>query len=959
MKQLSVAAVIIMFVAACGFDDSPEQVSEATQSATANTVISLTFDDTLADQVQVGDMAAARGIRVTFFINSPRLGTTGYMSEAQVIALEQAGHEIGGHTLDHANLPTLTDADARNEVCNDRTALLAKGFRVTSFAYPFGADDTRTQGIVKDCAYNSARDVGGLESDGACPGCPGFANPTPPSNLYEVRTNDSIHSDTTLAALEEYVTDAEQNGGGYVPIVFHHVCDGCDPDSITAPNLATFLDWLAQRAPSTTTATVDQVIGGSVSPHVAYSNLAKNPSLETDANGDQVPDCWQRGGYGTNSATYALGSDAHDGVVAQKITVTSLSSGGRRLVTAQDTGACAPSIIAGHRYTTSAFYKATVQPKFTVYYRNASGAWVYLAESSFLPTSSTYRQGTYTTPAMPSGATAISFGLTIYAVGTLTMDTYQLSDADAQVPADTAPPSFTIACNGTICSPNAYSAGVSVSLAGWDFSGIRSIQYTTNGSDPATSGTTYSSPFTVSATTTVRAVATDNTGNTRPLSKTITFAADTTPPTLTVSCNGVACASTAYSAPVSVSLAASDASGIRAIRYTTDGSDPTSGTVYTGPFTVSATATVRAIATDNAGNTATLSQTITITSADTTPPTLTIACNGAACSSSAYTSAVTVTLTASDASGIRDVRYTTDGSDPTGAGTVYTGPFTVAATATVRAVATDNAGNATALGQTITITGSTDTTPPTLSIACNGAACSPAAYSAAVSVTLSAADASGIHAVQYTTDGSDPATAGIAYTGAFTVSSTATVRAIATDNAGNSTEISQTITISSAPPNLLQNPSLETDANGDQVPDCWQRGGYGTNSATFTLTSDAFDGVRAQNVTITSFTSGGRRLVSAQDTGACAPAVTPGRSYTMTVHYKSNVQPKFSVYYRNTSGAWVWFAESSFLPTSAGYTEGTYTSPPMPSGATAISIGLSIFGTGSLTSDAYTLVQAP
>ena len=79
----------------------------------------------------------------------------------------------------------------------------------------------------------------------------------------------------------------------------------------------------------------------------------------------------------------------------------------------------------------------------------------------------------------------------------------------------------------------------------------------------------------------------------------------------------------------------------------------------------------------------------------------------------------------------------------------------------------------------------------------------------------------------------------------------------------------------------------------------------------------------------------------------------------MTVQYKANVQPKFSVYYRNTSGSWVWFAESAYLATASSYTQATYTTPAMPSDATAISIGLSIFNAGSLTSDAYTLVADP
>ena len=931
------------------------------------------------------------------------------------------------------------------------------GFRVTSFAYPFGADNSAVQGIVRDCGYNSARDVGGLASTTytSCQGCP-WTNPVPPANLYMIRTNDSIHANTTLQTMQQYVIDAENNGGGYVPIVMHHICDGCNADAVTAPQLAAFLDWLQQRAPATQVGTVDMEIGGSVSAAVTYppsqpasTNVAKNPSLETDADGNQVPDCWQRGGFGTNTSTYSLVTDASDGTRAQRIQVTSFSSGGRRLVTAQDSGACAPAATAGHRFTVTAFYKSDVAPRFTAYYRNASGTWTYLSESPSLPTSTAYRQATYTTPAMPSGATAISIGLTIYAVGTITMDQFTLVDIDAPSgppPSDTTPPSATILCNGTACSPNPYTSPVSVSLSGWDFSGIRQIRYTTNGSDPATSGTVYSSPFTVSSNATVRALITDNANNATTLTKTIRVGVDTTPPTLSILCNGTACAPTAYSAPVSVSLAAADASGIRNIRYTTDGSNPANGAIYTGPFTVSSTTTVRAIATDNANNATTGTQTIQVTTpdttppaltiacngntcssiayappvtvtlssndasgirevrytldgsdpttgtlytgsfqlssnatvraiatdnagnsttasqtilvgqqGDTTPPTLTIACNGSACSASPYSPPVTITLSATDASGIGDLRYTTDGSDPVVSGTPYTGPFQLSSTATVRAIAADTANNQTTLSQTIAVGAPADTTPPSLSIACNGAGCSASAYPAPVSVTLTASDASGIAEIRYTTNGSDPTT-GTLYTGAFTVSASATVRATAVDNAGNRTSITQAIAISSGPANLLQNASLEIDANGDQVPDCWKRDGYGTNTRTFTLTTDAFDGARAQKLDVTAFSSGGGRLASAQDSGACAPAVTPGRTYTVTAFYKSNVQPKISVYIRNSSGSWSWFAESSSLPTSTAYRQATFTTPALPAGTTHISIGVSIFSAGSITTDAYTLV---
>jgi hypothetical protein len=57
---------------------------------------------------------------------------------------------------------------------------------------------------------------------------------------------------------------------------------------------------------------------------------------------------------------------------------------------------------------------------------------------------------------------------------------------------------------------------------------------------------------------------------------------------------------------------------------------------------------------------------------------------------------VTVALSATDAggSGVDVIRYTLDGSDPTTASTVYTSPFVVGATTTVKYRAWDKAGNA-------------------------------------------------------------------------------------------------------------------------------------------------------------------------------------------------------------------------------------------------------------------------
>lgn len=180
--------------------------------------------------------------------------------------------------------------------------------------------------------------------------------------------------------------------------------------------------------------------------------------------------------------------------------------------------------------------------------------------------------------------------------------------------------------------------------------------------------------------------------------------ADIIAPTTQISCNGSACSSTSaspYTGTVSVTLTATDlGSGVSSTHYTTDGSTPTlSSPTYTGAFPLTQTATVQWASWDNAGNAETPhSLTINVQQGpDSTPPTTTISCNGAPCSSTPYTAPVTVTLIATDNPGgwgVANTYYTTDGSTPTTSSTVYTGPFTVKQNTTVQFFSTDLAGNA-------------------------------------------------------------------------------------------------------------------------------------------------------------------------------------------------------------------------------------------------------------------------
>ena len=228
-------------------------------SGMSNVIVSLTFDDTLADQVQVGEMLAARNMHATFFVNSSRIGQSSYMTLAQVDQLRAAGNEIGGHTLDHLYLTQLDAENLHHQVCDDRNALVALGLNVTAFAYPFGDENTIVEQTVHDCGYMVARSIGGLYTSDSCGSCP-YANQMPPANLYDVRTMPSVAGATTADSLEAYVIAAEQHGGGWVPYVFHHVCDACSSAQVRPAVLEQFLDRLQARGARVVT--VSNVVGG-------------------------------------------------------------------------------------------------------------------------------------------------------------------------------------------------------------------------------------------------------------------------------------------------------------------------------------------------------------------------------------------------------------------------------------------------------------------------------------------------------------------------------------------------------------------------------------------------------------------------------------------------------------------------------------------------------------------------
>jgi peptidoglycan/xylan/chitin deacetylase (PgdA/CDA1 family) len=698
------------------------------------TIISLTFDDGTADQYQARAMLAQDGLHATFFINSDNIGaSSSFMTWDQLTGLNADGNEIGGHTLDHVDLTTVSTTEATRQVCDDRQALISHGFNVTDFAYPYGSSNSTVESIVRGCGYSSARRAWGLCPIGQVPpNCPdgiggqySFTTTIPPPNIWGIRVT-SVRASHTLADIEASVTNAENSGGGWAPILMHHVCDGCDPTnggSISPSILSAFLDWLKTRSSAsgyngTYVRTVQDVISDTSPP---TSSIACNgapcsswyvPPVSVSLSATDPGTAVTAIRYTTDGSTPTTSSPLYTGpfTVSTNTTVKYRAwdmAGNVEATKSQliqiDTSPPTSSIACNGSACSSGTYNAAVSVSLSATDSDSGVAAIRYTTDGSDPSASS---PLYTGPVTISSTTTVKYRAWDTA-GNVEPTNSQLIQVNT-TPADTTPPTSSIACNSAACSSGWYTAGVIVSLSASDAgSGVAEIRYTTDGSTPDSSSQLYLAPFIVPATVTVKYRAWDVAGNVEATNSQL-IQIDTSAPTSSIACNGAACSSGWYKAPVNVSLSATDTgSGVAAIRYTTDGSTPTnSSPLYTGPLALSATTTVKYRAWDVAGNVeATKSQVVQV---DATGPSVSITspANGSTVSGN-----IKVVASASDSqSGVASVAFYVDGSALIG--TVTGSPWQVPWNTkkvtrgqhVLTAVATDRAGNiATSAAVTVTV----------------------------------------------------------------------------------------------------------------------------------------------------------------------------------------------------------------------------------------------------------------
>jgi len=407
-------------------------------------VVTFAWGGGLADQMPALQMFRRYGMHATYFVPSGLMCTLSqaqcqksspYLTIADIREIAADGNEIGGLSVTHQQLTTMPAAEAKREICDDRLNLFRLGFRVTDFAYPYALVSPAVEALTRACGYNAGLGAGTLSGAGLCQRC-ALAETIPPQDPYNVRTPvevNSVNTTWTPRTFESVVTAAQRHGGGWIVFTVHDICATNCNLGTTSAILAAVLTWLHDH--NVAVETMRQVIGGPVRPAVAGPAPPARPAPGV-ANADlarasgRIPACFQPAAYGGSVASFSYrpGAGPHRSA-AETVRVTRAGAGNAKLVQAMDLGLCAPPVSPGRAYTAGVWYESSRPAQIDVYRRTALGGWSYWTTSSFFPAATSWRQASWTTPAVPAGTTALSFGLTTNGVGTVTTSDYSLESA--------------------------------------------------------------------------------------------------------------------------------------------------------------------------------------------------------------------------------------------------------------------------------------------------------------------------------------------------------------------------------------------------------------------------------------------------------------------------------------------------------------------------------------------------
>ena len=230
------SVTVYMLISSVGWLETDDySISTYTPVGFSEGLVSIDFDDGWRNIYTNGlPLLQKYGLPSTQYIISGKIGTTGYMTKAQIQAFLASGSEIGSHSVTHPDLTTLTPAQLQTEIHDSQATLrqLFGGSVATEFATPYGAYNDNVIAALKQY-YVSQRstDVGFNSKDNF--------------NPYNIVVQN-VEATTTVAQVKAWVDQAKAQKTWLV-LVYHQVENtvaAADTDAVKTANLNTELSYI-------------------------------------------------------------------------------------------------------------------------------------------------------------------------------------------------------------------------------------------------------------------------------------------------------------------------------------------------------------------------------------------------------------------------------------------------------------------------------------------------------------------------------------------------------------------------------------------------------------------------------------------------------------------------------------------------------------------------------------------
>lgn len=181
-------------------------------------LVSVTFDDGWESiYSDAAPILHAYDIRTTQFVLSGVFDNPRYLSKEQLLSLQEAGHEIGGHGESHADLTGISSEELYAELKVSQDSLKNAGVKgKMSFASPYGSSNDKTISQIRQY-YSSQRntqgDIRSLE--------PFDMNVGPTLDRYNI-VGFTVRNDTTLQQMTDALKYAKEHKAWFV-ITYHQI----------------------------------------------------------------------------------------------------------------------------------------------------------------------------------------------------------------------------------------------------------------------------------------------------------------------------------------------------------------------------------------------------------------------------------------------------------------------------------------------------------------------------------------------------------------------------------------------------------------------------------------------------------------------------------------------------------------------------------------------------------------